>query len=236
MDISEEKKDFAIETLERRCSAFTNLMVFLVWWLGFQLFFWDVWPEGWAIDWIQGLIRECVAVVFHGHLAEWQQRVQVSELLLVIFDAVLRGADKVINLLLDLALLSFNFLGQGVSWEGNLQSFVLLLEVVDHSSDGNRLLVGLPVDLWWGLGVGEDTKKSEICELCTENCYLISSNQPAQIFVALRLESREVGSLVGWDALGDSGPVDGGLSDTARHYPRVFAARESIYLAEKRRK
>lgn len=72
-------------------------------------------------------------------------------------------------------------------------------------------------------------------ELCTENYYLISSNQPAQIFVALRLESREAGSLASWDALSDSGPVDGGLSDTARHFPRVFAARESILSAEKRR-
>lgn len=124
-----------------------------------QLFFWDVGPEGWAIDWIQGVFRECVAVVFHGHLVERQQRVQVSELLLVIFDAVLRSADEVVNLLLGLALLGFDILGQGVSREGDLQSFVLLLEVVDHSRDGNRLLVGLPVDLWWSLGIGENAER-----------------------------------------------------------------------------
>lgn len=134
-------------------------MVFLADWLMVQLLFWDVRPEGRAVDWIQSLVRECVAVVFHGHLVVRQQRVQVSELLLVVFDAVLRSADEVVDLLLGLALLGFDILGQGVGREGDLQSFVLLLEVLDHSSDGNRLLVGLPVDLRWSLGIGENAAR-----------------------------------------------------------------------------
>lgn len=162
MDISKVKKDFAIATLERSGSTFINLMVFLSFWLVFQLFFWDVGPEGWAVNWIQSFIRECIAVIFHGHLAEGQQGTQVSELLLVFLDAALRSADKVVDLLLGLALLSFDFLGQVVSWEGDLQGFVLLLEVVDHSSDGNGLLVSLPVDLWWDLGVGEDAARRTV--------------------------------------------------------------------------
>jgi hypothetical protein len=152
-------------------------MVFLWFWVVFGLILGCVWPQGWAIDWIQSLIGECIAVIFHGHLRIWQQRFQVSDGLLVLLNAVLRFSDKLLDVLDDLLLLLVNRGGDGVSWVWNLQGFILLLEAVNHSGDWNFVLVCRPVNLRWSFRVGDNTKRCTvqryIRKLSAENCYLI---------------------------------------------------------------
>lgn len=168
---------FLIWILERNCTIIDLMMNFILW-VVFDLLISCMWPECWTIDWIQSLFRVSVTIIFHGHLVEWQQRLQVSDRSFVLGDACLWGADEVLNFLLGLLLLRVNQSGHGVGWEWDLQSVVMLLEGVNHSGDWNRLTVVIPVNLGRILRVSGNAKKfskiMKIYEFSIENYYLIN--------------------------------------------------------------
>lgn len=174
MEDGDEPSPLNKSLLERNCTTL-NLMIFF---LGvvFWLFFRSMWPECWAIDWIQGIIRVCIAIILQSHLAEWQQRLQVGNRFLVLSNSAFRCIDKVLDFLQRRRLLLIDLSRQAVSWIRDLQSLVLFLEGIDHASDWNCLLVSNPIDLWWIFRIGEDAKvpwgmKNYDFEL--ENYYLI---------------------------------------------------------------
>lgn len=109
-------------------------------------------------------------------------------------NASIRFALKLLNFSFNLTLLADNLWCDIIGWIGNLQTFIVFLECVDQSRNGNARLIKGPIDFWGRFRIRNNTAMDG-WERVAGSFFLIWRNLPSQVLIAFRLELIEVKSL-----------------------------------------
>jgi len=105
-----------------------------------------------SIDRIQGVFREGVVIVFHGHLIERDDIVPSSQLLLMFFNAFVRLLHELRRRLLGFSLLCIYFGRNVLRRIRDLQSRKLLIELLNETGRNPGTIIS-PVNGGWFLRV-----------------------------------------------------------------------------------
>lgn len=86
----------------------------------------------------------------------------------LLFNAFVRFRLELFDINFDFLLQRINLTADILGRIGDVQGAVLLLELIDHTSNGHLGLVGIPVDSRWSLRIGQNTKTPHSLTLATQ--------------------------------------------------------------------